>query len=58
MSYGSYVTCQCQMASDISDTRASGMLKEVEEDLNRKLRVGTIFIIAFMAGHTSLWMIF
>lgn len=36
MSYG------FKMAGDVTESRASGMLKEVEEDLARSLRVGML----------------
>ena len=38
MSYG------FKMAGDVTDTRASGMLKEVEDDLARTLRVSILVV--------------
>lgn len=31
------------MAGDVTDMRAIGMMKEVEEDLNRNIRVGVTY---------------
>ena len=33
-----------KMAGDITDTRSLGMMKEVEEDLNRTIRVILVLI--------------
>ena len=41
MSYG------FKMAGDVTDARASGMLKEVEDDLARSLRVRIRLVIGY-----------
>ena len=39
-----------KMAGDITDTRSLGMMKEVEEDLNRTIRVILVLIQVIYIG--------